>query len=48
MLDYNSIQIISKTWLYGLENLKELTVSNNIVNLIDQDSWEFCKYLTHL
>nr|XP_023017087.1 leucine-rich repeats and immunoglobulin-like domains protein 3 [Leptinotarsa decemlineata] len=45
ILDYNLLKEISKSWLYGLEALKELSVSHNYINKIDQDSWEFCHKL---
>lgn len=48
VLDYNEVQIISKGWLYGLLSLRELSLSNNNINQIATDAWEFCQKLEDL
>lgn len=48
ILDYNEIEEISKGWLYGLSSLRELSLSNNNINQIVTDAWEFCQKLEDL
>ncbi|ERL94810.1 hypothetical protein D910_12084 [Dendroctonus ponderosae] len=48
MLDKNHINVITKGWLYGLESLKELSLSHNRISQIHDDAWEFCSTLTNL
>lgn len=45
LLDYNFLKVVSKSWQYGLETLKELSISHNYIEKIDEDSWEFCRTL---
>ncbi|XP_060516185.1 leucine-rich repeats and immunoglobulin-like domains protein 2 isoform X2 [Cylas formicarius] len=48
MLDSNHIKVISKSWLYGLESLKDLSLSHNDIIQIHDDAWEFCHTLSVL
>ncbi|OBS69562.1 hypothetical protein A6R68_01897, partial [Neotoma lepida] len=47
-LDHNNLTEITKGWLYGLLMLRELHLSQNAINRISEDAWEFCQKLSEL
>lgn len=47
-LDHNNLTEITKGWLYGLLMLQELHLSQNAINRISPDAWEFCQKLSEL
>lgn len=48
ILDYNSVQVITKGWLFELSKLSELSISSNKIHRIETDAWEFCQELSIL
>lgn len=40
-LDNNKLTSVSKDWLYNLTSLHTLSLSNNSINAIEGDSWDF-------
>ncbi|XP_050810254.1 leucine-rich repeats and immunoglobulin-like domains protein 2 isoform X1 [Gopherus flavomarginatus] len=47
-LEHNNLTEINKGWLYGLQTLQQLYVSQNAINRISPDAWEFCQRLSEL
>jgi len=40
--------MVTKAWLYGLNSMQQLGLSNNHISTIDKDTWEFCQHMTEL
>lgn len=47
-LEHNNLTEVNKGWLYGLRTLQQLFVSQNAINKISPDAWEFCQRLAEL
>lgn len=47
-LEHNNLTEVNKGWLYGLRMLQQLYVSQNAVERISPDAWEFCQRLSEL
>lgn len=47
-LDHNNLTEVTKGWLYGLLMLQQLHLSQNAINRISPDAWEFCQKLSEL
>lgn len=47
-LEHNNLTEVNKGWLYGLRTLQQLYVSQNAINRISPDAWEFCQRLSEL
>ncbi|XP_050013497.1 leucine-rich repeats and immunoglobulin-like domains protein 2 isoform X3 [Alexandromys fortis] len=47
-LEHNNLTGVSKGWLYGLRMLQQLYMSQNAIERISPDAWEFCQRLSEL
>ncbi|XP_069862575.1 leucine-rich repeats and immunoglobulin-like domains protein 2 isoform X2 [Dipodomys merriami] len=47
-LEHNNLTGVNKGWLYGLRMLQQLYVSQNAIERISPDAWEFCQRLSEL
>uniref|UniRef100_A0A8I4A0F0 Leucine rich repeats and immunoglobulin like domains 2 n=1 Tax=Callithrix jacchus TaxID=9483 RepID=A0A8I4A0F0_CALJA len=47
-LEHNNLTRVNKGWLYGLRMLQQLYVSQNAIERISPDAWEFCQRLSEL
>ncbi|XP_067166792.1 leucine-rich repeats and immunoglobulin-like domains protein 2 isoform X3 [Apteryx mantelli] len=47
-LEHNNLTEVNKGWLYGLRTLQQLYISQNAINRISPDAWEFCQRLSEL
>ncbi|XP_023557500.1 leucine-rich repeats and immunoglobulin-like domains protein 2 isoform X2 [Octodon degus] len=47
-LEHNNLTRVNKGWLYGLRMLQQLYVSQNAIEKISPDAWEFCQRLSEL
>lgn len=47
-LEHNNLTGVNKGWLYGLRMLQQLYMSQNAIEKISPDAWEFCQRLSEL